>query len=280
MKPRLIWGLFSILVPLALSSCGIKEGKPRSEFMQGCMSDGTSEVMCKCTWDQLKDRYGIDRLVGMNDTGIVPPDFLQAAIESKRSCAISIGHLSAEEVLGASKPASAQASQAAGDASQNPQLTPAQQAEMEAGKRGYRELVQGQPAPESREGTSTAQPPYNPYDINAENAWKAQHQVTTSDDLELTQYAYSVSAPHNCSNINSGAPIECSKVVALVPMLSPEQVKERWCENGVCMAKNECKHIVGADPIYLNPEKYGISDWGAYHDTNYKKHSDRTVCHQ
>lgn len=117
------------------------------------------------------------------------------------------------------------------------------------------------------------------YSVEAENALK-RSMPTTSDDLQLSRYTYSVGpdSPLNCKDDNGDVPIECSKVAELVPMLSPEQVKARWCENGVCMAKDECKHIVGADPIFLHPENYGISDWGAYHETNYKKHDDPAVC--
>ncbi len=77
--------LLAIFLSIAATSCG-QEGKIRSEMVAGCMSAGASEAVCKCSFEKLKDKIGLDALVTMKEENIVPPGFAEASVAAVSEC--------------------------------------------------------------------------------------------------------------------------------------------------------------------------------------------------
>lgn len=128
----------------ALASCSFKEGKPRSAYVQGCMASGSTEKVCKCSWDGLKEHYGIDLLAGIDDAGVLPPDFMQIANKTKLTCTAEIAHIPVSQLL--------QGNDSTSNAPQAAQLTPAQQADAAAKQIAEQQAAQGQAAADVLQG--------------------------------------------------------------------------------------------------------------------------------
>lgn len=87
MNPRRFFGtLFLVAASLVATSCGGKEGKVRSEFVAGCTSQGAPKSRCKCLYDKLQDKYGLETMAAMKEESAVPPDFADAMISSAAQC--------------------------------------------------------------------------------------------------------------------------------------------------------------------------------------------------
>lgn len=93
-----------------------------------------------------------------------------------------------------------------------------------------------------------------------------------------SSYTYVGSNLISCTDEND-TPISCQEVAMHVPMLSPEAVTNHYCAAGVCMERGACIKVIGADPLYADPGRYGIKDWGTYAQENYKDFSDPSVCY-
>lgn len=97
------------------------------------------------------------------------------------------------------------------------------------------------------------------------------------EDPAPSEYVYVGSATVSCAD-GKGRSISCQEVAKRVPMLPPEAVKNHYCEAGVCMERGRCERIIGADPLYANPKKFGIDDWGSYSIENYPGNVPGMTC--
>lgn len=86
-----------MLLTSLLLLAGCKEGKLRSANMAVCTRTGASEDMCACMWDGVKDHYGLDRLEGIEKTGVFPPDYISVARGVQSACLVKVAHISLEE---------------------------------------------------------------------------------------------------------------------------------------------------------------------------------------
>lgn len=122
-----------------------------------------------------------------------------------------------------------------------------------------------------------ATPILQPTEVAVPQPVVEEAHVQTTDTFPATQFHYVSPATKNCVDQN-GRGYNCGDIISKIPLLPKEAVATHWCENGVCMQKGDCSAIIGADPIFLNPEKYGVEDLSDYIDTNYRTHDDPTVC--
>lgn len=80
---RVLRMLLAAGVVLLVAGC---DGKVRSEFVAGCMSQGAPEAKCVCVYDKLKDKYGVDGLKAMQRGEKVLPGFAEASVVGAAQC--------------------------------------------------------------------------------------------------------------------------------------------------------------------------------------------------
>jgi hypothetical protein len=83
--------LVVLAASLMATSCGGKEGKARSEFVAGCTSQGAPKSQCKCLYDKLQDKYGVETMAAMRQERVVPADFGETMISSAQQCSTEVG---------------------------------------------------------------------------------------------------------------------------------------------------------------------------------------------
>ena len=106
---RVLRMLLAAGVVLLVAGC---DGKVRSEFVAGCMSQGAPEAKCVCVYDKLKDKYGVDGLKAMQRGETVLPGFAEASVVAAAQCS-GIDPKVALNQLGLSSDSSSAASDAA-----------------------------------------------------------------------------------------------------------------------------------------------------------------------
>lgn len=96
--------------------------------------------------------------------------------------------------------------------------------------------------------------------------------------LTPTQFRYTGTDSTSPCTGDTGKPIDCDAIKGVIPMLQPQDVAKHYCDGGFCMKLGDCEVIVGRDPLFYNPARYGIEDWGAYYQANYHTRLDPAVC--
>jgi hypothetical protein len=86
-------GLAALCVVMgSLVACGdSKLNEAKRQMVAGCHSGGVSEDVCVCVFDKLKEHYGRDAIVVMNESGPPPPDFMYYMAVSAKTCQWDLG---------------------------------------------------------------------------------------------------------------------------------------------------------------------------------------------
>lgn len=111
-KPMTV--LLMVFLCLVGTSCS-QEGKIRSEMVAGCTSQGGSEEVCKCSFEKLKKRYGLEALIAMNESNAAPPDFAEALVSSALECRAGATNATSSALIGVGDAVVPVSSGAAGD---------------------------------------------------------------------------------------------------------------------------------------------------------------------